>query len=120
MRLALLLCILLPLAAFSAAAVDPKAEPMPTPLMRVVEPMNAKVGAEVVVTGDNLGKSIVAEVYLTAAKQNFKVEVLEQADKEIKFKVPNVKAGPYKLLVLMKSADPTFIEEPVRLVVDEQ
>jgi hypothetical protein len=37
----------------------------------------------------------------------------------VKFKVPNVKPGPYKLLVLMKSADPTFIEEPVRLVVEE-
>lgn len=119
MRFALLLCILLPLVAFSAAAVDPKAEPMPTPLMRVVEPMNAKVATEVVVTGDNLGKAVVAEVYLTAAKQNFKVEILSQDDKQIKFKVPNVKPGPYRLLVLLKSADPTFIEEPVRLVVEE-
>jgi hypothetical protein len=110
--------MLLPLMAFNAAAVDPKAQPMATPLMRVVEPSTAKVGAEILVTGDNLGKENVAEVYLTAAKQNFKVEVLSQAEKELKFKVPNVKPGPYKVLVLMKSAEPTFIEEPVRLVVE--
>jgi hypothetical protein len=120
MRVALLLVILLlPMMVFGASAVDPKAQPIATPLMRVVEPSSAKVGVEVVVTGDNLGKENVAEVYLTAAKQNFKVVVISQAEKEIKFKVPNVKPGPYKLLVLMKSVEPLFIEEPVRLVVEE-
>jgi hypothetical protein len=119
MRLALPMSVLLLLSAFAFAAVDPKAEPMPTPLMRTVEPYTAKVGMEVLVSGDNLGKNIVAEVYLMANNKNVKVEVTSQADKELKFKVPAVKPGPYKVVVLLKSADPTLIEEPVRLVVEE-
>ncbi len=119
MRTLLLACILLPLLALSLAAVDPAAEPPPTPLMRTVDPMTAKVGTEVLVTGDNLGKNCIAEVFLTASSQNFKVEVLSQAETELKFKVPQVKAGPYKLLVLTKNVEPTLIEEPVRIVVEE-
>ena len=120
MRIALLIMsMLLLLSALAFAAVDPKTEPMPTPLMRTVEPYSAKVGAEVLVSGDNLGKNLIAEVFLTANNKNFKVEVISQTDKEVKFKVPTVKPGPYKILVLLKSADPTFIEEPVRLVVEE-
>ena len=71
MRLALLMSVLLLLSAFAFAAVDPKAEPLPTPLMRTVEPYTAKVGTEVLVSGDNLGKNIVAEVYLMADNKNF-------------------------------------------------
>ena len=119
MRLALLMSVLLLLSAFAFAAVDPKAEPMPTPLMRTVEPYTAKVGMEVLVSGDNLGKNLVAEVYLMANNKNTKVVVTSQTDKEIKFTVPAVKPGPYKVVVLLKSADPTLIEEPVRLVVEE-
>ena len=101
--------------AFGSAGL--KAQSMP--MMRTVEPYNAKVGVEVVVTGDNLGKEIVAEVYVGVSGKNTKVEVTSQAEKEIKFKVPNVKPGPYRILVLTKGADPTIIEEPVRLVVEE-
>ena len=120
MRTALLIMsVLLLLSAFAFAAVDPKSEPMPTPLMRTVDPYTAKVGTEVSVAGDNLGKNLVADVFLTANNKNFKVEVTSQTEKEVKFKVPPVKAGPYKILVLLRSADPTFIEEPVRLVVEE-
>jgi hypothetical protein len=119
MRIVLLACILVPLLALSLAAIDPKAEPAPTPLMRTVDPMNTKVGAEVLVTGDNLGTNCIAEVFLTAANQNFKVEVTSQTEKELKFKVPQVKAGAYKLLVLTKSVEPVLIEEPVRVVIEE-
>jgi hypothetical protein len=120
MRFALFLSVLLLLSAFAFAAVDPKSEPMPTPLMRTVEPYPAKAGTEVVVTGDNLGANIVAEVYISAdGKTNTKVEVTSQTEKELKFKVPAVKAASYKVLVLLKSVDPTIIEEPVRLVVEE-
>jgi hypothetical protein len=119
MRILLLACILVPLLALSLAAVDPKAEPAPTPLMRTVDPMTAKVGAEVLVTGDNLGANCIAEVFLTTAEKNFKVEVLNQTEKELKFKVPQVKVGPYKLLVLTKSVEPMLIEEPVRIVIEE-
>jgi hypothetical protein len=114
-----LILILLALVPFQLVAVDP-AQPMPTPLMRVVEPGTAKVGDEVLVTGDNLGKQYVAEIFLTAGKESHKVEVLSQEDKAVKIKVPaGVKAGAYRITVLIKSADPMLIEEPVRLVIEE-
>jgi hypothetical protein len=99
------------------AAGDLKSQAMP--MMRTVEPYNAKVGIEVVVSGDNLGKEFVAEVYLGAGGKNTKVEVTSQSEKELKFKVPTVKPGPYRILVLTKGAEPTMIEEPVRLLVEE-
>ncbi len=116
MRIALFLSVLL-VVAFAFSAPDLRGESMP--MMRTVEPYSAKVGAEVVVSGDNLGKEIVAEVYLGAGGQNTKVEVISQAEKELKFKVPTMKPGPYRVVVLTKGADPAMIEEPVRVVIEE-
>ena len=82
-----LILLLLALVPFQLVAVDP-AQPMPTPLMRVVEPGTAKVGDEILVTGDNLGKQYVAEIFLTAGKESHKVQVLSQEDKAVKFIVP--------------------------------
>ena len=116
MLLTVLLSLLLP----SAAAVDPNRQPLPTPLMRTVDPYMAKAGVEVTVTGNNLGKALVAEVSLTAGKASYKVEILSQTDTELKFKVPaGVKAGSYRLTVLLRSAEPTLIEEPVKIVIEE-
>jgi hypothetical protein len=115
MLLSVIVTVLLPF----LGAVDPKAEPMPTPLMRVVEPAAVRAGDEVLATGDHLGKAIVGEVYLTADGVNTKVEVLAQTNKEIRFKVPaDQKPGAYRVTVLMKSVDPVLIEEPVRLIVE--
>ena len=121
MRLALLMSVVLLQTAFVAAApVDPKSEPLPTPLMRTVDPYTAKAGAEITVTGDNLDKKVVAEVYLSASGKNEKVEVTSQAEKELKFKVPaSTKPGPYRIVVLVRSAEPVLIEEPVRIVIEE-
>jgi hypothetical protein len=115
----MLLCVLMivPLVAI-CAAVDPK-EPAPTPLMRTVDPYMVKVGGEVTVAGDNLQKERIAEVYLTIDKTNTKVQVTAQSEKELKFIVPNVKPGSYRVTVLVRSVDPTLIEEPVRVVVQE-
>ena len=116
MYLILLLLVLLPL---QLVAVDPS-QPMPTPLMRVVDPGTAKIGDVVTVTGDNLNKELVAEVYLTAGESSYKVELISQSAKEIKFRVPaDVKAGPYRISVLLTSVEPTMIEEPVRIVIEE-
>jgi hypothetical protein len=116
MRVALLLSVLL-VVAFAFTVTEANGQSMP--MMRTVEPYSAKVGAEVVATGDNLGKEMVAEVFIGVDGNNTKVEVTSQAEKELKFKVPTVKAGPYRVIVLTKGANPVMIEEPVRLVVEE-
>ena len=60
-----------------------------------------------------------AEVYLGVDGKNTKVDVISQTDKELKFRVPKIKAGPYRVLVLTKCTEPAMIEEPVRLVIEE-
>jgi hypothetical protein len=116
MRVALFLSVLL-VFVFAFAAVELRSQNMP--MMRTVDPYNAKVGAEVLVSGDNLGDKFVAEVYVGAEGKNTKVDVISQTDKELKFRVPKVKSGPYRVLVLTKGVEPAMIEEPVRLVVEE-
>ena len=108
----LLLSLILPV---TLAAKDP----MPTPLMRTVDPMTAKAGDVVTVTGDNLGKELVLEVYLTDRTNKTKVSVVEQTNDTVKFKVPNLKAGKYWLMVLANFPEPLLIEEPCRLIVED-
>jgi hypothetical protein len=116
MRVALLRSVLLVfLSALTAAELNSQSMPM----MRTVDPYNAKIGAEVLVSGENLGNDLVAEVYIGVNGKNTKVDLISQTEKELKFKVPKLKAGPYRLLVLTKGADPAIIEEPVRLVIEE-
>jgi len=121
MRLALLFVFLLPLhSVFASAAVDPKNEPMPTPLMRTVDPYIAKAGAEVVITGENLQSKIVSDVFISAGDKNIKLEIVTQGEKEIKLRIPaDVKPGSWHVVVLVRTADPLLIEEPVRINVAE-
>jgi hypothetical protein len=111
--------VLLIVAAFLVPALVSARDPQPTPLIRVVEPATAKAGEEVTVTGDNLGKDLVLEVYLTDRTDKTKVAVIEQNATTIKFKVPaSIKPGKYWLMVLANFPEPLLIEEPARLMVE--
>ena len=91
------------------------------PRFTTVEPMNGKAGDTATVTGENVGKAVVAELYLTDGKNDFKCPLLEQSDTAIKFTVPKgAKPGvSYKLMVLTKGKEPRLIEQPVRYTIDE-
>ena len=98
------------------AAID--REPNPTPMMRTVNPETVKAGDIATVSGEYLDKSRVAEVYLTNGTVDIKVQILEQTDSAIKFKVPEkAQPGRYHLMVLMTDEPPKLIEEPARLTV---
>jgi len=86
-----------------------------------VEPMSGKTGTEIVVTGENLGKEHVAEMYFTDGKIDFKVVMTEQTPTQIKCKIPaKVEAGVrYKLMVLTRGKEPKLIEQPVRVEIEE-
>jgi hypothetical protein len=58
------------------------------PRITNVEPGNGKVGDILTVSGENLDKAQVAELYLTDGKKDAKVEVTEQTPTSIKFKIP--------------------------------
>ncbi len=88
------------------------------PKFTTVTPDSGKADTIFVATGENVGKSFVSGLYLTAGSDDIKVEILEQKDDSIQFKVSvKTKAGRYALMVL--SADgKQFIEQPVRIEIE--
>jgi hypothetical protein len=95
-------------------------DPLPTPIVRTVDPRTAKVGDEVTVTGEHLGKDLVVEVYLTDRTDKTKVTVLEQNGTTIRFKVPaGMKPAKYWVMVLANLPEPILIEQPAPLIVEQ-
>lgn len=90
-----------------------------TPQMKSCEPLTAKVGDVVTVTGENLDKANVDKVYLTDGKDDFVVEIQDQAPTSVKIKVPaKVKMGRLALMILTRGKEPKLIEQPVKLTIE--
>ncbi len=90
----------------------------PTPLMRSVSPDSVKVGEILTATGEYLDKARVKEIYLTDGKAEFKTEIVEQSQTEVKVKVPaTVKAGRWRLMVLTTGVEPQLLEQPVTVEI---
>jgi hypothetical protein len=88
------------------------------PHLSSVEPDTGSAGDVLVVSGENLSKSFVKELYLTDGQTDWKTEIVEQADTSITFKIPgNAKAGRFSLMVLTAGAEPRLIEQPVKVNV---
>jgi len=91
---------------------------LPVPIVQAVNPESAKPGDVVTVSGENLDKSRVTELYLTNGDVDLKVVIIDQSVKAIKFKVPEkATAGRYSLTVLLAGEDPKLLDEPVHLLV---
>ena len=89
------------------------------PKMNAVEPAAVKPGAECTVSGENLDKAAVTELYLTNGKDDVKLTIVQQSAAAIKFKVPpSTKPGRFSLMLLTAGADPKLIEQPVKLSVE--
>jgi IPT/TIG domain len=86
-----------------------------SPRVSGVEPASGKVNDSVTVAGENLGKSNVSAVFLSDDKTDYKATVVEQADGKIVIKVPQVKAGNYK--VSLQVGINIYIQ-PVRFTVE--
>jgi hypothetical protein len=90
------------------------------PRFTTVEPMEGKAGDMITANGENVGKTTVAELYLTDGKNDVKVTMSEQTDTVVKFAIPKtVKPGRYRLMVLTRGKEPKLIEQPVRVEVLE-
>lgn len=86
------------------------------PRMTAVDPDEAKPGDVVTVSGENLEKANVQEVYLTDGKSDIKVEVVEQSSNTIKIKIPEkINPGRYALMILTGGDQPAYIEQPVKV-----
>jgi len=89
------------------------------PLLSTVDPDTGKEGDTVSAKGQNLGKKQVCEMYLTDGKHDIKATILDQAEEEIKFKVPKADAGRYHLMILDANRS-HFIEQPVVFTIGDQ
>jgi hypothetical protein len=89
------------------------------PRMTAVDPDTGKAGDVLTVTGENLDKGQVAELYLTDGKKDTKVPMTEQGPTTIKFKIPDkATAGRFALMVLTSGKEPKLIEQPVKVNVE--
>lgn len=88
------------------------------PMMRRVEPAVVKAGEVATVFGESLDKSKVADLMLTTVSKQVSVEILEQTEAFIKFRVPaNLEPGKYNPAVLMVR-EPMLLVQPVILTVE--
>lgn len=92
-----------------------------TPRFTTVEPMLGMPGTQITVTGEHIGKDVVAELYFTDGTNDIKTPMLTQNDTTITCKIPaGVKTGVrYRLMVLTKGKEPRLIEQPVRVEIGE-
>jgi nitrous oxidase accessory protein NosD len=91
------------------------------PRMLTVDPLSGKKGDVISVTGENLDKAKVDKVFLTDGKNDVPVEVTEQTDTTIKFKIPDKAAAGERLAVMILTAgkDAKYIEQPVRVMIEQ-
>ena len=88
------------------------------PRMTSVTPETGKADAVYTISGENLDKNSVKEVFLTLGSDEFKVAIVSQKADTIEVKVPvDLKPGRYGLMIL--NADCTmYIEQPVKLTIE--
>jgi len=89
------------------------------PRMTTVDPTTGKAGDILTVSGENLDKGNVAEVFLTDGKNDFKAGITEQSAETLKVKVPaSIKPGKFSLMVLTTGKQPKLIEQPVKVTIE--
>ena len=87
--------------------------------IKSVEPDTAKAGDVLTATGEAIDQASVDALYLTNGKDDVQVEVVEQTDKSIKFKIPaSIKPGRWSLMIQTKGNQPMLIEQPVKITVE--
>jgi IPT/TIG domain len=93
------------------------------PRMTALDPDTGKRGDVITITGENLGKAQIAKLYLTDggdAKTDVEVQMIEQTDTTIKFKIPaKVPCARPALLILTNSKPQQLVEQPVKITVEE-
>jgi hypothetical protein len=84
--------------------------------LREVRPPEGIVGDVLIAHGDNLNASRVKELWLTNGQNDYKLEILEQGDHSIRFRLPDwVPAGRWRLMVL--SNEDVLLEQPAYVKV---
>ena len=87
-----------------------------SPRVTGVEPIEGKVGSQMTISGENLGRANVVAVYLSDNNDDFKVAVVDQTSEKIVVRVPKVKVGNYNVSIQIKN---DILIQPVRFSVQE-
>ncbi len=96
----------------AAAAGNGGTTPRPTPMLSSVQPATGQTGDLLTVSGIYLDAAYVRELYLTAAGQDVKAEIVQQSGTSIRFRIPaSVKPGRYCLTVLTTEEPPSLLEQ---------
>ena len=94
-----------------------------TPRMTSAEPDSGKRGDVITITGENLGKDMIAKLFLTDGgdgKNDVEVQITEQTDTTIKFKLPAKSIGGRLALMILTNTKPQqMIEEPVKVSIED-
>src|SRR5579863_9125308 len=86
-------------------------------VMQQVMPSVVRSGDVVTVTGYALDAKHVKEVYLTDADNDYRVEIIEQGNVALRFRVPaKIPAGQMRLAVIVVGRD-DLLEQPVFLKI---
>jgi hypothetical protein len=90
------------------------------PRMYSAEPIAAHRGDAITVIGDYLDLACVAKVFLTDGKTDTPVQVTEQSKTTVKFLIPDkIAPGRLAVMVLTNGPDAKYIEEPVKILIQE-
>jgi len=76
----------------------------PSPKITSVAPLEAKVGDEVTLVEEKLGKGAVKAVYISSDKEDFRASIVSQSADKIVIKVPTVKPGTYNPSIEVEKA----------------
>ena len=87
-----------------------------SPRVTGVEPTTGKVGSQVTIIGENLGKANVVAAYLSDNSDDYKAVVVDQTSEKIVVKIPKVKTGEYNVSIQIKN---DILIQPVRFSVQE-
>jgi hypothetical protein len=97
-----------------ATAADLK--DVPATVMDRVVPVEARVGDVITVEGESLDAAHLKAVYLTDRKEQLEVEIIAQTPKSLRFKLPKVAPGKWRIAIELVR-DNMFLEEPVFVIV---
>jgi hypothetical protein len=111
MKLSFLLCL-----AALACMIGFTQEVMPR--MTTVEPYSGKIGDVVAVSGENLDKATVAQVFLVDDKNDLACEITEQSATTIKVKIPAKAAGRMAFMIRTAGKEPKDIVQPVKVSIE--
>lgn len=89
------------------------------PRMSSVDPMSAKVGDVVAITGENLGKDVVVKVLLTNDKGDLACEIVEQTAEGMKIKIPAKATGRMAFVIRTGGKEPKEIVQPVKVTIED-